>query len=189
MDTEAVWADFGNTLHNYIARKVPDPGDVEDLLQETFLRVHHHGIPEGRNPAPWLFTVVRNLITDYRRKHSSRPVPLEVEQPDYDRFEVRESEQIAAGWLHGFAAAIPPKYGEAVRLADLEGKSMQEVADALGLSVSGAKSRVQRGRKLLAKELMECCTFQMDHQGRVQSWQRNDCPGCTIPDNGKSNRV
>lgn len=62
---------------------------------------------------------------------------------------------------------LPEVYREAVQLSEIEGLSQQEVADRLGLSLSAVKSRVQRGRKMLKEILGQCCTYQLDHQGRV----------------------
>ena len=62
---------------------------------------------------------------------------------------------------------LPEPYREAVRLADLEGVPQTELAERLGISVSGTKSRVQRGRQMLRKELEECCRFEFDRRGKV----------------------
>jgi RNA polymerase sigma-70 factor (ECF subfamily) len=67
-------------------------------------------------------------------------------------------------------------------LAEIEGLTQQQVADRLGLSLSGAKSRVQRGRALLRDVLDQCCTFQFDHAGRLMDCdprpQRSVCKDC-----------
>jgi RNA polymerase sigma-70 factor (ECF subfamily) len=54
-----------------------------------------------------------------------------------------------------------------VRLAEIEGLPQQEVADRLGLSLSGAKSRIQRGRAMFKKELEQCCRFEFDRRGNL----------------------
>ncbi len=63
--------------------------------------------------------------------------------------------------------SLPEGYREAVRLAEIEGLPQQEVADRLGLSLSGAKSRIQRGRVLLKDALEGCCRFEIDGRGNV----------------------
>ena len=62
---------------------------------------------------------------------------------------------------------LPEKYRQAVQWSDLDGLPQQEVADRLGLSLSGAKSRIQRGRALLKDVLDQCCSFEFDRRGNV----------------------
>ncbi|WP_226989193.1 sigma factor-like helix-turn-helix DNA-binding protein [Paraglaciecola arctica] len=60
---------------------------------------------------------------------------------------------------------MPEKYGKPLRLAELEGVSQQVIADQLGLSLSGAKSRVQRGRVKFREQMMACCNFEVGQEG------------------------
>lgn len=66
---------------------------------------------------------------------------------------------------------LPEKYRKAVRLADLEGMTQAQLADHLGLSLSGAKSRVQRGREQLKALLTECCKFEFDCRGQIIDYE------------------
>lgn len=63
--------------------------------------------------------------------------------------------------------SLPDGYREAVQLAEIEEQTQQDVADRLGLSLSGAKSRIQRGRAMLKDVLEACCSFELDGRGRV----------------------
>ena len=56
---------------------------------------------------------------------------------------------------------------EAMVLSELEGLTQKEVAERLGVSLSGAKSRVQRGRAKLKELMMDCCHIEFDHLGSV----------------------
>ncbi|MFN0200337.1 MAG: sigma factor-like helix-turn-helix DNA-binding protein, partial [Bacteroidia bacterium] len=78
------------------------------------------------------------------------------------------------------AQKIPYKYAEALILTDIKGLSQQELADKLGISLSGAKSRVQRGREKLKEMLMECCIFEFDARGQVVNYEpkKNACETC-----------
>ena len=174
-NTETLWREFSGRLRAWLSSRVSNPQDVDDLLQEAFLRVHRFPPREDINIVGWLFTVVRNVLNDYYR--SSRPeTPLpEAEIQDWERFEVSESEIEAASWLRIMTLALPPKYGQPLIRSDFEGASMKEIAQEFELSVPGAKSRVQRGRKLLAESLHDCCAFHFDHQGRLESWNPKHC--------------
>src|SRR5690606_7389395 len=71
---------------------------------------------------------------------------------------------------------LPERYREAVRLAELEGLPQQEVARRQGVSLSGAKSRVQRGRRRLRELVEACCAVECDHRGSVVDYEpRGGC--------------
>ena len=87
--------------------------------------------------------------------------------------------------LRPFVAALPERYREAVRLSELDGLNHAAVAERLGLSVSGVKSRVQRGREQLRAMLHRCCEIALDARGGPMKCEvRPDGetpPGCCGP--------
>jgi RNA polymerase sigma-70 factor (ECF subfamily) len=72
-----------------------------------------------------------------------------------------------AASLRSMIDCLPEEYREALILTEFEGITQQELAQRLGLSLSGAKSRVQRGRKMLREMLLACCHFEFDRLGKV----------------------
>lgn len=180
LTTEEVYAAFGERLKSYIARRVADPADAEDLLQEIFIKIHRRldGLRNNQLLAPWLYQIARRSITDYYR--AIRPG---LELPDdlaLEEQEESEAEAELARGLEQMLDCLPEKYRQAVRLADLEGIKQEQVAARLGLSLSGAKSRVQRGRELLRRCLLECCEIEFDRRGRITAYTpRRHCgPDC-----------
>ena len=170
LTTERVWRDFSDRLRGFISRRVP-PDAVDDLLSDVFIKVHARidTLEDETRLAPWLFQITRNTLADYYRRR--RPTaPLEgidgVEaEDDYDA-----AEMIAAS-LHDLVDNLPEKYREALSLTEFEGLTQAEMGERLGLSVSGAKSRVQRARGLLRDELLACCHFEFDRRGRVIDYE------------------
>ena len=78
-------------------------------------------------------------------------------------------------------ACLPAAYREALLLTEYQGLTQKALAERLGLSLSGAKSRVQRGRTQLKQMLEECCTFEFDRRGRVIGWEpsaKESCQEC-----------
>ncbi len=75
---------------------------------------------------------------------------------------------------------LPETYREAVILSEIKGLTQKEVAQMQGTSLSGAKSRVQRGRALLKEMLADCCRLEFDHKGRLCDYERKDkaCDAC-----------
>ncbi len=80
---------------------------------------------------------------------------------------------------------LPVQSREAVRLAELEGVTQREVAARMGLSVSGAKSWVQRGRNMLREVLLQCCRVELDRRGGVVDFE-GPCGGCQGPEGTNS---
>lgn len=79
-----------------------------------------------------------------------------------------------------FVARLPSPYREAVSLVELDGLTTREAADRAGISVSGMKSRVQRGREQLRTLLDDCCEIALDARGKVTdvSPRAGPCPAC-----------
>ncbi len=166
--TEWVWREFRTKLHHFILSRVRDEHLAEDLLQETFLRIHN-GVDSLKRMDRlqfWAFRIAKNTIADHYRKRQ----PL-FDTRDLDTLpETREEDnfnQLVAGWLERMIGQLPHKYGIALRMAEIEGATQQEVADRLSLSLSGAKSRIQRARRMLREILLACCHIELDSEGNV----------------------
>jgi RNA polymerase sigma-70 factor, ECF subfamily len=74
--------------------------------------------------------------------------------------------------------ALPEPYREALYLTEYQGLSQRDLAVRLGLSFSGAKSRVQRAREKLKQLLLDCCHLEFDRRGRIIDYQPR-CACCT----------
>jgi RNA polymerase sigma-70 factor (ECF subfamily) len=168
--TDAIWTHLSSDLRRFIRRRVPDDHVADDLLQETFVRVHRNiaALQEANRLAAWVYQIARNVVHDHHRKGSASTVALADAEPVDD--ERRHEPQLGCSgisWLDEMIRSLPEGYREAVQMAEIEGLSQQEVADRLGLSLSGAKSRIQRGRSMLKDVLERCCSFELDGRGRV----------------------
>lgn len=166
-------------LHRYVRTRVADDALAEDLVQETLLRLYEHAgeLRDGQRLAPWARSIARNAIVDHARR--LRPqVPLdEMDAPAAEADDGAPLDEVVAGWLRPMLELLPADHAEAVARADLAGEPMADIAAATGLSVSGAKSRVQRGRRMLAEALHACCELVVDRRGHVRDYRprRDDC--------------
>lgn len=184
--TEAVWSHLSSDLWRFIRRRVADDHAADDLLQETFVRVHRSigTLEETDRVAAWVYRIARNVLIDHHRRATNPAVAL----GDTDPVEAEPDDRLCplrcrgAKWLDELIRSLPDGYREAVQLAEVEGVSQQEVADRLGLSLSGAKSRVQRGRVMLRDALDRCCRFEFDVRGNVMDYEprpdRKVCRDC-----------
>ena len=168
--TEEVWNGFSSRLRGYIAARSRNQHDAEDILQEVFVKVHRQltTLEDDRHLASWLFRVTHNTIIDHYRRRVPVPTDQEPEVGDDDDLPVAERQ--LAPFLAVLIDDLPEPYREALALSELGGISQVELADRLGLSVSGAKSRVQRGRAMLREQLLQCCAVATDCRARVMGF-------------------
>lgn len=181
--TESVWSQLSDDLRRFIRRRVADDHAADDLLQETFLRIHRSvgTLADENRLAGWVYQIARNVIHDHYRKKSDNVSLVDVdpaeEQDATSCLRARASE-----WLDELIRQIPDPYREAVQLSEIEGLTQVDVAQRLGLSQSGAKSRVQRGRAMLREVLDQCCSFDFDQRGNLMDCDpkpdRTVCRNC-----------
>lgn len=168
--TDAIWARLSTELRQFIRRRVSDDHAADDLLQETFLRIHRNlgTLRDSDRLAAWVYQIARNVVRDHHRKVTSTTVALgDADPAGEDDDSLNQPLCRGADWLDEMIGTLPDGYREAVKLAEMEGLTQQEVAHQFGITLSGAKSRVQRGRAMLREALDECCKFQFDHAGRL----------------------
>jgi RNA polymerase sigma-70 factor (ECF subfamily) len=185
-DTQQIWSEFGGRLHAFIARRIESDADAEDILQDVFLRIHRHAgaVERSERLVSWLFQVTRNAIVDYyrlpgRRRELSSGATYDLERGAQDAIggiadgdvESPEAWLELAACLGPMIARLPPLYRDAVTLVDLNRLPQKEAATRAGISLSGMKSRVQRGREALKELLHDCCRIELDAGGRVTDYQ------------------
>jgi len=138
-------------------RMMRDREAALDATQETFITVFRKADRFAGKSAfsTWLYRVAVNTCYDALRRGKRRatePLPDYAEPPDRS-----SDDRLAAAELRPSIeealADLPVEFRAAVILSDLEGLSLQEVGDLLGIPVGTVKSRVFRGRRLLAEAL------------------------------------
>lgn len=178
--TERIWIEFHDQLRGFLLARVRDEHAADDILQDVFLKVHKSidTLRDDAKLAPWLYQIARNAITDYYRQRPHDPL-----EPDFDMEspeEAHSAEETLAVSVGARIHDLPERYREALMLTEIEGLSQAEMAARLNLSLSGGKSRVQRGREMIKELLLECCHIEFDRCGRVLSYEeRAKC--CATP--------
>lgn len=179
--TEEVYGLLSSKLRSFLLSRTHDRQVADDLLQETFLRVHRKldSVRDEQRLNSWVFQIARNLVIDHYRARG-RTVAGDLGESPADAVPGPSSStpnlnREVASWLPAALDSLPPEYSRAVRLYEVEGLSQQEIAERLGLSLSGAKSRIQRGRRKLKGLLEDCCRFQFDRRGNVLSYHPRNC--------------
>jgi RNA polymerase sigma-70 factor (ECF subfamily) len=170
--SEQLWETFSRPLHQFIQRRVSDPHSAEDILQDVFLKIHTHidTLRTQDRLTSWIYQITRNAIADYYR--TQRPtVELDETLPVVDEVVDDNVVRELSPCVGAMVEELPETYREALRLTEYQGLSQKAMSEQLGISFSGAKSRVQRGRAKIKQQLLNCCHFQFDHAGRIIDYQ------------------
>jgi RNA polymerase sigma-70 factor, ECF subfamily len=188
LDLESIWAEVGASMDRFVRRRVNDPHQADDVVAEVMLRIHQHlgSLDDRERVTAWVFRIARNAITDhYRRSARRREVPAaELEpltDPSADAWLDDQDATLAelASCIRPLVEALPRDYRRALELTDFDGHSQVDAARMEGISVSGMKSRVQRGRRQFATLVKQCCDITIDARGELIDFQlRADGCGC-----------
>lgn len=178
-NARGAWTELESQLRPFVARRLDNASDVDDVLQDIYLRIQTGvgALRDSERFGPWVYQVARSALADHGRARERHPVPAKpvAEEdtapspalPDED-----DAEQGLARNLAVFVAALPSPYREAVTLTELQGMPQKDAAELLGISLSGMKSRVQRGRRQIRELLQACCEIALDARGHVLSYDR-----------------
>jgi RNA polymerase sigma-70 factor (ECF subfamily) len=166
------WEENGLELRGWLRKRLGNPVDAEDALQELFLKALRQG---GRfcdivDARAWLFEVARNALAD-RLRVARDLVELPEDLAAVTGDEPAPVDQLTA-CLPRVLAELAPDDREAITLCDLGGMPQDEFARLKGLSLPGAKSRVQRARKRLRARLLTACRVSLDGAGHVSDFVR-----------------
>jgi RNA polymerase sigma-70 factor, ECF subfamily len=179
MTEQEAWPIFNQKLRAYIERRV-DASSVDDILGDILLRVaeHRDQFDSTDNPLAWLYRVAGNIIADhYRRRATEQKALKEIgaAATEVDSGSENDSYLELAQCLAPMIRQLPEDYRDALLLTDIDGATQTAAAARLGLSVSGMKSRVQRGRDKLRQALHRCCEIEVNKQGRIVDYMQRGC--------------
>lgn len=168
------WKTLDAAVRRYVRSQVADAALVDDLTQDVLVKLHRHlgRLRDKEKLAGFVRRTARSVVVDHFRRH--RPAsPVSDELPG-ELFAVEPSEpdpaHVLSRWVASRVEHLPDRYREVLRRTELEGQTLRQVADALGVPYSTIKSRVQRGRALLHADLLACCAVEVDARGRVTTF-------------------
>lgn len=179
--TENLWHALSAELRGFLRSRVPSDSDADDLLQDVFLRVYENigSLRQAGRVESWVYQIARNAITDfYRRRTPTVDTVEDAIDPQIDGVGGGNQNRAVGAWLSLMIDELPQTLRDAVRMYEIDGISQSGIADRLGISLSGAKSRVQRGRQQLAELLRGSCQLERDGRGNVIACQPTNDNGC-----------
>lgn len=168
MDSGEIYQKYYSNLFFFILKRVKDEVATKDILQTSFLKIHEkkHQLKEKSKLKAWVFQIVRNeIINHFKAIHT---------QPFNDVPSVNVTE--GACCLDRFIDELPALYQDLVKLIYLDGKSQQEAADLLEISLAAAKGRIRRAKEILKERFISCCKYQVNEKNQLVG--EADCEVC-----------
>jgi len=166
---QASWLLLEDKLRSFIFSKVHDTALTEDLLQDTYLRIHAniHSLRDSSRLQPWIYQIARNLVTDHFRTRPHQSAPAEIpEDPVDQEVDPAAMSEAIQDMIH-FMDQMPPSQCEALCSTEIRGMSIGEYAESAGISYTAAKTRVHRAKKELREMMLACCHYEFDKFGTV----------------------
>jgi RNA polymerase sigma-70 factor (ECF subfamily) len=178
-----LWHQFAAPLRSFVMKRAPREVEAEDVLQDVFVRIQEQ-LPNLRDADridAWIFQIARNVVADAFRRRARNGVLAdrtadELATPAND--DDRAAEASLATCLASMIAQLPEPYREAILLTELCGMTQADAATRVGISVSGMKSRVQRGREHLKRIIGGSCRVEIDARGGVTECDPRGSGGC-----------
>ncbi|MBA3057726.1 MAG: sigma-70 family RNA polymerase sigma factor [Gammaproteobacteria bacterium] len=165
----SAWSAHESELRGWLRRRVGNSALADDLMQDLFLKALRQGerFCAVENARAWLFEVARNTLADHLRlAHHMVELPEDLATPADDT----ETVDTLTACLPRVLSELSPDDREAILLCDLQGMRQADFAQLKGLSLSAAKSRVQRARLRLRTQMSLVCQVQVDDGGRISDF-------------------
>ena len=164
-----IWRQHCENLEEFICSKVNGEDQCHDILHDLFLKIfeNEEKIKLVEKPGSYIIKMAQNLVIDYYRAQAKLRPQHHIQNEATPEFNT--GIQLADCCLRAFIKKLPPVYSEALILVELEGLSQKDLAEVLNISHSGAKSRVQRARKMLKDQILACCPYRFDKYGNIIS--------------------
>ena len=179
---EIIHKSFEKELADLVCRKVKHQDYCQDIIQEVYLKIliNQSKIEQADNISAYLTRLTTNTVVDYYRRKSKSSILYEAlpeiscepdETPD-------STSQLADCCLRSFIDSLPEIYRNAIIMVELDAFKIKDYARAANITLTNAKARVQRARKMLREVILQCCNYEFDPYGNIISCKKNDDQSC-----------
>ena len=161
----SIWTQTQDKLKSFVFRYTKDKAVADDIVQDVFLKVHSKlsQLKESDKLIGWIYQITRNTITDHFRSKGKTIAQTDIHWESENTW----MNDCVATCLQDMMTTLPEKYRSALELTELKNYSQLELAKALNISYSGAKSRVQRARHMLNEKMDAAYLIKFDSYGNV----------------------
>jgi RNA polymerase sigma-70 factor (ECF subfamily) len=162
-----------DSLYRTALRMTNNTQEAEDLVQETMLKAFRfaHTYQPSTNLRAWLFRILNTSAINRYRKQATHPIPASLPEGEdfylYNRIRDLSGQELTQGAdeevlnqyldedVYEALNNLPPNFRMAVVLADIEGLSYKDIADALQIPIGTVMSRISRARRQLQQSLWQ----------------------------------
>jgi len=144
-------------LHRFFLAQFISRRDADDLLQETWLRIHQvrHTYRPGEPVVPWLYAIARNIRVDHYRKAYRAGVREQSLDEGAALTAPSQRERPGSPDMQSLLATLPESQREVIAMLKLSGMSLEQVALATSSSVGAVKQKAHRAYESLRMRLSE----------------------------------
>ncbi len=178
MTTQDVWKEYTSALRRFIFSYVKNEHTTNDLLQDTFLKIHTklYSLQQEDRLKSWVFAIAKNTLLDHFKKTKQTFEIADFETSSFVSLEKHTEKDC----LHGILKSLPKKYRDPLFLADIKGMKQAAIADQLGMPLATVKSQIQRARIKVKEGFIACCGFSENEQGKLagEIQDKDDCKVC-----------
>lgn len=152
-----IFLEYKESITRFIRSRVYDPVDSEELTSQVMLKIYNYceKLDHVRNVEAWLIAIAKNTVTDYLKQRQKQVFEPNAKEPEQEEMESLLLELESC--IPSLMDKLPSKYARPLIAYELKGIPQKELAMEYGMSESGLKSRVQRGRKMLKALFIEHC--------------------------------
>jgi len=161
----AFWRETTARLRRFIGGRVKDSHAAEDLVQDTLMKAQAGiALVAPDKVTAWLFRIARNLVIDHYRSREVRRTDALRDEPAQAASDGLSASDLS-GCVRSMVGRLPESDRQVLERTDLGALTQVQLAKELGLSVPGAKSRVQRARAQLRDLFVRCCGVRAEPSG------------------------
>ncbi|MCB0278923.1 MAG: RNA polymerase sigma factor SigZ [Calditrichaeota bacterium] len=177
ISTEEIWRDYHKRLHAYIFSYVKDREIANDILQDVFVKIHHSldKLNDLSRLQSWLYRITKHTIIDHHRSQRFFDEISDDLLIEDDAEEQTDLKQLIGDWVRSAADQLSPEYRDVIIQSEFNHVPQTEIAKQSGISYSGIKSRIQRGREKIKDMILDCCHLDFDYFGNIYDYKCKRC--------------
>lgn len=166
-----LYSRYARMVHGILLARVP-VGDVEDLVQDVFLRAlpRLHTLRDASRFGAWLATIARNRAVDYHRQTKSAPLDCEnLSEEEAEGAVCNGIQEREAAAILEVVRGLPEAYRETLILRLVEGMTGPEIASRTGLTPGSVRVNLHRGMQQLREKLSGTLGSETPRGSRVEN--------------------
>jgi RNA polymerase sigma-70 factor (ECF subfamily) len=178
MTIDTLFKLYYHPLFNYAKSITKDVDEAHDAVQQVFIKINAKllDLKDEQKIKSWLFTITKNTIYDFMRSKKKFEPISDIHIPE--EFPDENINDLISLWIQESIQEFPKEEQEILYQSEILGVNQKELAKSFNLPYSTLKSKIQRAREKIRKNLTECCTIIFDKNGNALDYYKNKCKSC-----------